>query len=142
VLYIAVGCALAVAGFALFGEAVYTFCEEVLRRRHPLDDALLSAVDGILLVFIFAELLHTVRVVVAHDELRTEPFLIVGIVAALRRFIVASAEGSKTLGTPLFKDLMIELGVLITAVVLLSIAIWLLRAHGLPASKMSSNASE
>jgi len=84
-------------------------------------------VDGLLLVFIFAELLHTVRVVLAMDVLRIEPFLMVGIVAAIRRFIVASAEASEEVGRRRFDDLMLELGVLMFAVLVLGFTIWLIR---------------
>lgn len=129
-LYVLVGSALSLAGFILFANVLYTWGRDVFVGRHSVGDALLAGVDGLLLVFIFAELLHTVRAVVSQDELRTEPFLVVGIVAVVRRIIVASAEGSKALGSDHFRDLMIELSVLIAAVLLLSGSIALLRHRG------------
>jgi len=81
----------------------------------------------LLLVFIFAELLHTVRAVIAHDELRTEPFLVVAIVAAIRRFIVVSAQAPEVAEDELFNRLMLELGLLMGAVLVLGVTIWLLR---------------
>jgi uncharacterized membrane protein (DUF373 family) len=141
-LYILVGSALALAGFILFGNVVYTWGREVFVGRRSVGDALLAGVDGLLLVFIFAELLHTVRVVVSQDELRTEPFLVVGIVAVVRRIIVASAEGSKALGSDHFHDLMIELSVLIAAVLLLSGSIALLRHQGGPSPRFPKEPDE
>jgi uncharacterized membrane protein (DUF373 family) len=129
VLYIIVGSALAIAAFVLFGNVVYRFLHDVAIEDRPLTQSLLDGVEGLLLVFIFAELLHTVRVVIAHDELRTEPFLVVGIVAAIRRFIVASAEATNAIGTSNFRDQMLELAILVAAVVALSFAIWLMRTR-------------
>ncbi|MEW6475494.1 MAG: phosphate-starvation-inducible PsiE family protein [Actinomycetota bacterium] len=126
-LYLAVGSALAVAGFVLFGEVVYQVIDDAATGRQALERSLLDAVNGLLLVFIFAELLHTVRVLVAHDELKIEPFLVVGIVAAIRRFIVVSAEAPEVAGDDLFVPLMVELGVLMGAVLVLGGTIWLLR---------------
>lgn len=126
-LYLVVGGTLAVASFVLFGEVLYQFFQDVMVDRRGLERSLLDAVNGLLLVFIFAELLHTVRVVVAHDELRTEPFLVVGIVAAIRRFIVVSAQASEVVLDDLFNRLMVELGLLVGAVLVLGCTIWLLR---------------
>jgi uncharacterized membrane protein (DUF373 family) len=126
-LYIVVGATLAVAGFGLFGEVVYKFFLDAGVRRHGLERSLLDAVNGLLLVFIFAELLHTVRAVVAHDALETEPFVVVGIVAAIRRFIVVSAQASEAVRDDLFARLMLELGMLMGSVLVLGCTIWLLR---------------
>ena len=131
-LYLIVGATLAIAGFVLYADVVYTFVDGVVRGTTGLADAVLSAAEGLLLVFIFAELLHTVRVLIAHDELRIEPFLVVGIVAAIRRFIVASAEAPKALGTPRFRDLMLELGVLVAAVLVLALGLALLTNRDSP----------
>src|SRR5687767_13902588 len=79
-LYGVVGVALGVAGFVLFTHLVYRFVSDVAAGEQSLAQSLLEAVDELLLVFISAELLHTVRVVLAMDVLRTEPFLMVGIV--------------------------------------------------------------
>jgi uncharacterized membrane protein (DUF373 family) len=127
VLYIAVGVALALAGLILFAQVVYTFVHRVVVGHPDLAASLLQGVDGLLLVFIFAELLHTVRVVIAADVLRVEPFLVVGIVAAIRRFIVANAEAVETAGRARFRDLMLELTVLVGAVLVLGFVMWLLR---------------
>jgi uncharacterized membrane protein (DUF373 family) len=126
-LYGIVGLALALAGFVLFVHLVYRFVYDLAVRHHGLPETLLESVDELLLVFIFAELLHTVRVVLAMDVLRTEPFLMIGIVAAIRRFLVASAEAPEVVGGPKFNDLMLELGILMGAVLALGFTIWLLR---------------
>jgi hypothetical protein len=56
-----------------------------------------------------------------------EPFLIVGIVAAVRRLIVTSAEAENLLGTAKFRDVMLEIGILAMAVLLLGVTVLVLR---------------
>lgn len=125
--YAVIAVALALAGAALFIDTIYQFVADV--RRAPLDlrGGLLDVLDGILLVFIVAELLHTVRAVIDEATLRTEPFLVVGIMAVIRRLIVISAEAPDFLGDPQFTDLMVEMGLLIGAVIGLGATIFLLR---------------
>jgi uncharacterized membrane protein (DUF373 family) len=123
--YVAVALALALAGVALFGNAVYTFL--VRTGERPLLTNILALLDAMLLVFIVTELIHTISAVLRESVLLTEPFLIVGIVALIRRLIVISAEAKSLVGTPEFEDTMLEMGVLIAGVIGLGVAIFLLR---------------
>lgn len=126
--YAAILVALTAGGALLFGYALYGFVGDV--STGPLDRALLSLLDALLLVFIFTELIHTVRAVIAEGVLVVEPFLIVGIVAAMRRIVVISAEAKDMLGSPDFADAMIEIGVLALSAILLAVSIFLLRRSG------------
>ena len=126
VLYIVVAVALGLSGVALL---VWSFIDF---GRSLADDAsfltsILTLLDVLLLVFIVAELLHTIRSVVAENVLLTEPFLIVGIIATIRRLIVISAEATEALGTPRFSDLMIELGVLAGTTLVLGFTLFMIR---------------
>lgn len=125
--YVVIAVALAIAGAALFGDTIYQFAAGLGEAPVELKGGLLDVLDGLLLVFIVAELLHTVRAVIDEARLRPEPFLVVGIVAVIRRLIVISAEAPEFLGDPRFIDLMIEMGVLIGAALGLGITIFLLR---------------
>jgi len=87
----------------------------------------LELLSGLLLVFIFTELITTIRVVIARRRVVVEPFLVVGIVAAVRRLIVISAEAENLLGTAEFRDVMLEIGVLAVTVLLLGATVLLLR---------------
>jgi uncharacterized membrane protein (DUF373 family) len=87
----------------------------------------LNLLSGLLLVFIFTELITTIRVVIARRRVVVEPFLIVGIVAAVRRLIVLSAEAENRLGTPGFRDVLLEVGVLSGTVLLLGATVLILR---------------
>jgi uncharacterized membrane protein (DUF373 family) len=123
--YIAIAIALALAGAALFAYVIYTFVTSI--GDGSFVQQILMLLDGLLLVFIVAELLHTVRAVIDENVLITEPFLIVGIVALIRRLIVISAEARDFIGGPSFGDLMLEMGILIGGIFGLGGAIFLLR---------------
>ncbi|HVM35868.1 MAG TPA: phosphate-starvation-inducible PsiE family protein, partial [Actinomycetota bacterium] len=88
---------------------------------------LLGFLDAMLLVFIVTELIHTVRAILRENILMTEPFLIVGIVAAIRRLVVISAEIQDLVGKPEFSDALMEMGVLVAIVVGLAASIFMLR---------------
>ena len=48
--------------------------------------------DNGLLLFIIAELLHTVRVTIQQRSLVVEPFLVVALIASVRRLLLVTAE--------------------------------------------------
>jgi uncharacterized membrane protein (DUF373 family) len=131
--YAAVAIALAVAGLVLFVNVVYSFYTGV--RAGNVATSVLSFLDGLLLVFIISEIIHTIRAVIDENVLSTEPFLIVGIVAAIRRLIVATAEAKEHLGQPAFLQVMLEIGVLAASVVALGLTIYLLRHTTRPEPK-------
>ncbi|CAN5534581.1 phosphate-starvation-inducible PsiE family protein [soil metagenome] len=125
VLYIGVSVVLAAAGVILFGNGLYAFATSLGEGK--LSSTVLDLLDAMLLVFIVTELIHTISSVIRERVLLTEPFLIVGIVAAIRRLVLISAEVKDLLGKPEFPDAMLEIGVLTAAIVLLSLSIFLLR---------------
>jgi len=94
----AVAIALTVGGVILLGVVLYDFVRGL--GRDPFNGLVLELLSGLLLVFIFTELISTIRVAIARRSVTVEPFLIVGMVAAIRRLIVISAEAENLLGTP------------------------------------------
>ncbi len=90
----------------------------------PLESAL-EVLDKVLLIFIFAELLRTIITVVEEREIRVEPFLIVGLIAVVRRILAVTVSIEQSLGTPDFNSLLIELGVLTALVLALTGALYL-----------------
>lgn len=124
-LYVVIAAALALVGVGLFCYVVYDFVSKM--GDGDVTAQILSLLDGLLLVFIITELIHTVRAVIDERVLVAEPFLIVGIVAAIRRLVVVSAEAKDLLGKPEFGDAMTEIGVLTGTAVILAFAIFLLR---------------
>jgi uncharacterized membrane protein (DUF373 family) len=125
-LYVAVAAALGLTGLALLVHTIIAFCSDLLDGA-TFFTSILALLDSLLLVFIIAELLHTVRAAVTENVLLTEPFLIVGMIASIRRLIVITAEASGAIGTPRFDDLMIELGVLAAVTLVLGVTLFMVR---------------
>jgi len=124
-LYVAIAGSLALAGIVLFGYVVYDFVTHITDGEFT--SQILALLDGLLLVFIITELIHTIRAVIDEKILVSEPFLVVGVVAAIRRLVVVGAESKELLGTPDFGDAMLEIGVLTASVLVLGVTIFLLR---------------
>jgi uncharacterized membrane protein (DUF373 family) len=123
--YILVGIILVAGSMVLVVDAVVTFFDHV-------DDGVLDAttetLSVLLLVFIFVELLGAVRVIIREQRLIAEPFLLVGIIAAIKEIVVvAGAERPAEHDFATFRDAMIEIGVLSAIVLVLSVSALLLR---------------
>lgn len=87
----------------------------------------LAVLDSVLLVFIFAELLSTISTIVREREIVAEPFLLIGMIAVVRRILSVTVSIEESLGTPRFDDLIVELGVLTALVVALAAALYFTR---------------
>jgi hypothetical protein len=102
----------------------------------------LHVLDELLVVLMLVEILHTVRVSIRSHILVTEPFLVVGLIASIRRILVITLEastltkeGSWTIqGASIFRASMVELGLLGLLVLVLVFCITLLRRNA-PSSK-------
>lgn len=98
----------------------------------------LRVLDQLLLVLMLVEILHTVRITVrSHIVLAAEPFLLVGLIASIRRILVISLEMSALTkagnwspdGETIFRASMLELGLLVALVLVLVVCITLLRRY-------------
>jgi hypothetical protein len=91
---------------------------------------MLEILDGLLLIFIFVELLYAVRVCLRSHEIVAEPFLIVGILAGIKEIVVLSVEAATLLEKgPEFSRAVVEIGVLGAVVLVLALAAFVLRAR-------------
>lgn len=96
---------------------------------------LVVTIDRLLLVLMVVEILHTVRDSFRSGSLVCEPFLVVGLIASIRRMLVITFESAqlKQPGkwTPdsqaLFNATMLELGVLGGLILVMVISIYMLR---------------
>jgi len=96
--------------------------------RHDLFEAILRFLDTLLLVMMLVEILHTINISLRQHVLTSEPFLIVGLIAAVRRMLVITAEQSKLINNPeIFRLMLYELLLLGGIILVLSIAIHILR---------------
>ena len=73
------------------------------------------------------EILTTVRISIQKHVLSAEPFLIVGLIASIRRILIISVETAYV--QEHFYNFMIEIGVLTLLIFIFIISIVLLRKH-------------
>ncbi len=123
IVYAAVGVLLVACALLAVGLIAYRLVTDV---DDGVSSAVTKALDGLLLVFILVELLGAVRATVAERNLVAEPFLVVGIIAAIKEIVVASLKAADTQGAA-FDDAMKEVGVLSGVVLLLAVSSWLIR---------------
>src|SRR2546428_430295 len=92
---------------------------------------ILTLFTGGLAVDEFVELLYTVQFSFREHALVPEPFLIVGLIAAIRRLLVLTAEFARLLekGERAFQGAMLELGLLTVMIVALVVSLVILRKH-------------
>src|SRR5687768_9297842 len=99
-------------------------------------DAGVFLLDRILLLFIIAELLYTLRVVNIGGRILVEPFLFIGLIAVVRKVLVLTAEvqepGQDVTG------FLVEIGALAGLALVLSISIFMLRRSAASAGLESS----
>ena len=97
--------------------------------------SLVVTIDRLLFVLMVVEILHTVRVSFRSGTLVCEPFLVVGLIASIRRVLVITLELSQATQpdkwTPetqgYFNSTMLELGVLGGLILIMVISIYMLR---------------
>jgi hypothetical protein len=95
----------------------------------------LLVLDQLLVVLMLVEILHTVRISIRSHYLVTEPFLVVGLIASIRRVLVITLEAATltkggtwwTEDRSIFRANMIELGLLGLLILILVYSITLLR---------------
>ena len=97
-------------------------------RNTPAAAVMIEILDGLLLIFIFVELLYAVRSCLRSREIVAEPFLIVGILAGIKEIVVLSVEAATLLNRgPDFARAVVEIGVLGGVVLVLALAAFVLR---------------
>ena len=129
ILYVGVGVLLSAAGVAALFEAGAILWRGMLNRTLANDGLLV--LDQLLLVLMLVEILHTVRISVRSKELMlAEPFLIVGLIASIRRVLVITLQAAKLTGTAegaiAFRNAMIELGLLGFLILVFVLSVYLL----------------
>ena len=128
-IYIAAAAILAVAALILLGYSAYDFISNL---GGHLPERISSLLDGLLLILMMVEILHTVGLFLKQRKLIIEPFLAIGIIAAIRRVLIITAEQvhPSPEHAAAFRMTMLELGLLSGMILVLVICIFLLRRHG------------
>jgi hypothetical protein len=132
ILYLSVGLLLSAAAIsAVFGAGAILWRGLV---NSTVNYGLL-VLDQLLLVLMLVEILHTVRISIRSEELIMEPFLIVGLIASIRRVLVITMQAAKLTeeghrspdSEMAFRNGMIELGLLGFLILVLVLSIYFLR---------------
>lgn len=124
-------------GLLLAGSALWLLATRGLQFAQALvagNARPLELLDGSLLILLIIELLYTVQVSFREHALVPEPFLLIGLISAIRRVLILTAEFGElrektALGAEYF---IIELAVLTVLIVALVFSLVLLRRSGMP----------
>lgn len=118
-IYLSVAVLLAGLAAAILVSGLIEFVSEL--RQVELRGAAVALLDNTLLVLMLVELLHTVGISLKEHRLVPDPFLVVGLIAAIRRILVITAEqGAPTAEKEVaFRLAMLELGLLTVLVLAL-----------------------
>ena len=123
--------AIAVMLVAGSGALLVSQVNTMLRLRStPANTIMLEILDGLLLIFIFVELLYAVRTSLRSHEIVAEPFLIVGMLAGIKEIVVLSVEAATLLDKgPNFARAIVEIAVLGAVVLVLALAAFIMRGR-------------
>jgi uncharacterized membrane protein (DUF373 family) len=132
-LYLALGGLLSVVALAALVHVAIDVVASLIAFNE--NGRLLVIMDHLLFVLMLVEILHTVNVSIRSGSLNAEPFLVVGLIASIRRVLVITLESSNAKNgvaggsgsSELFHDSMVELGVLGVLILVMVISIFLLR---------------
>jgi uncharacterized membrane protein (DUF373 family) len=130
IVYVGLGLLLAGSALILLVGGVITFAQNLIAGT--LAGNIVVLLDRILLILLVVELMYTVQVSFREHALIPEPFLLVGLIAAIRRVLVITAEFAQVHDQPesVFKYFLIELGVLTVLIVVLVTSLVVLRKRG------------
>jgi uncharacterized membrane protein (DUF373 family) len=135
IVYIAVGVTLILALLVTLVGSVAPLAAAVQDVTDT--SAIFRIVDRLLFVLMLVEILHTVHASIRSGNLVSEPFLIVGLIASVRRILVITLETSEITrpdrwndaNLPLFHASMIELSILAAMIAILVASIRVVRVR-------------
>ena len=112
VLYVGLGVMLAIGAGALLVNTGLSFMHSLLDGA--IGTGFVSVLDQLLLILMIIEILYTVQVSFREHVLVPEPFLLVAMIAAVRRILVITAEFGTLMdrGERALKWALLELGLL------------------------------
>jgi len=131
-IYVIAGYILVFAAAGLLISAVVELVQEFL--AHDYVSAMVRLLDRVLLVLMLAEIIYTVERIARTRALEATPFLVVGIIAAVRRVLVITAESVDHIDmqSTKFQATMVELTLLAVMILLFAVAMYLLRKSAPP----------
>jgi phosphate starvation-inducible membrane PsiE len=127
IVYAGLGLLLGASALVLLVNGAIAFAQNV--ARNTLTANIVVLLDSILLIFLVVELLYTVQVSFREHTIAPEPFLLVGVIAAIRRVLVITAEFGHVpaVAETILHRYVLELAVLTVLIPVLVISLLLLR---------------
>ncbi len=113
----------------MFGAGLYIAQNFNVNNIHNM---IVHVLDETLLVFMVVELLHTVRITLRDHALAAEPFLVVGLIAGVRRILILTASSDSLQSGPQFFVYWVQLLLLIVLVVAMVVALFIWRRSTIP----------
>ena len=142
VLLALIGIALVLVGVLLLYSSLHDLNEAVHQGPSQIENKSVEILNTVLLVMMIMEIVYTVAISLRSHILNAEPFLIIGVIAAIRRMLVITATSTQAEAQPgQFHNMLVELGLLAATVVALAAAIAILRysAHRYVNAKQVEN---
>jgi hypothetical protein len=128
-LYVGLMILLAGSAIVLLAGSAVTFVQGVLSTALP--GQVISLLDRLLLVLMIVELLYTVQVSFREHLITAPPFLLIALIAGVRRILILTAEIHSVAeqGPDAFRNAMIELALLTAMSLALVLCLALLRTR-------------
>jgi uncharacterized membrane protein (DUF373 family) len=129
VMYVGLAALLALCALVLLGATALTLGRSVVGGGLP--GSIVGLLDQLLLVLLIVELLYTVHVSFREHLLTAPPFLLVALIATVRRILVLTAE-TRTAAQArpeAFRETVVELGLLTLMALSLVVCLYLLRTR-------------
>jgi uncharacterized membrane protein (DUF373 family) len=135
-------------GLCLAGSALVLLATEALHLVQSIvsgtfSTRIIALLDRIMLILLVVELLYTVQVSFREHAIVPEPFLIIGLIAAIRRVLVLTAEFGEVRGNDsVLKYFVIEIAALTVLILVLVGALVVLRRLAAPVVAERAPSSE
>ena len=128
VLLALIGVALVAVAVLLLYSSMHDLNEAVHRGPSEIESKAIIILNTVLLVMMTIEIVYTVAISLKSHTLDAEPFLIIGVIAGIRRMLVITATSAQLEAqSGQFHNMLVELGLLAATVVALAVAISILR---------------
>jgi uncharacterized membrane protein (DUF373 family) len=127
VVYVVLGLLLASSALFLLVSGAFGFGKNLFAGT--LAENIVELLDRILLILLIVELMSTVQISFREHILTPEPFILVGLIAVIRRTLVliVKAEEMSETGEAVFRNVLLELGLLTFMIVALVVSLVILR---------------
>ena len=124
---ILIGVVLVVLAVLMLGNAIMAVIHSA--QEGKIREEAIEILDSVLLVMMTMEIVYTVAISLEAHALVAEPFLIIGAIAAIRRMLVITATSTKDEHTApeVFRNTLMELGLLAFIVVVMALSIYILK---------------